>query len=186
MGTWHIERIGDKQRTFEQLTFNADRTLSGLRKWQLRQVVTIDGQEQYTDWEDRSESPLIYDSILIDKIWTERRTIFYNEEEMDSIGEGPMIEDTGIACGYAGCRKIEFLSNHRFKKTYPWGEVCLGSWNLKDDVLTIIFDKRERKGKKKYRFKIKYREKEECPTLYLFEIKRIACYIFCDYRLEKS
>ena len=28
------------------------RTLSGLRKWQSRQVVTIDGQEQYTDWED--------------------------------------------------------------------------------------------------------------------------------------
>ena len=52
MGTWHIERIGDKQRTFEQLTFNADGTLSGLRKWQLRQVVTIDGQEQYTYWED--------------------------------------------------------------------------------------------------------------------------------------
>ena len=44
VGTWHIERIGDKQRTFEQLTFNADGTLNGLRKWQLRQVVTIDGQ----------------------------------------------------------------------------------------------------------------------------------------------
>ena len=27
VGTWHIERIGDKQRTFEQLTFNADGTL---------------------------------------------------------------------------------------------------------------------------------------------------------------
>ncbi len=52
VGTWHIERIGDKQRTFEQLTFNADGTLSGLRKWQSRQVVTIDGKEQYTDWED--------------------------------------------------------------------------------------------------------------------------------------
>ena len=155
--------------------------------------VRVNDEVKKQQVENRSENrPLIYvgvygnDSILIDKIWTERRTIFYNEEEMDSIGEGPMIEDTGIACGYAGCRKIEFLSNHRFKKTYPWGEVCLGSWNLKDDVLTIIFDKRERKGKKKYRFKIKYREKEECPTLYLFEIKRIACYIFCDYRLEKS
>ena len=33
VGTWH-------------LTFNADGTLSGLRKWQLRQVVTIDGQEE--------------------------------------------------------------------------------------------------------------------------------------------
>ena len=52
VGTWHIERIGDKQRAFEQLTFNANGTLSGMRKWQSRHVVTIDGQEQYTDWED--------------------------------------------------------------------------------------------------------------------------------------
>ena len=52
VGTWHIERIGEKQRIFEQLTFNADGTLSGKRKWQSREVVTIDGQEQYTDWEN--------------------------------------------------------------------------------------------------------------------------------------
>ena len=52
VGTWHIERIGDKQRAFERLTFNADGTLSGLHKWQSRQVVTVDGEEQYTDWED--------------------------------------------------------------------------------------------------------------------------------------
>ena len=124
------------------------------------------------------------DSILIEKIWTERRTILYGEEEMDSIGEGSLIENYGIACGYAGCKKIEFLTNHRFRKIYPWGEVFSGNWNLKDDVLTIIYDKRERKGKKKYRFKIKYREKEGCPTLYLFEIKGIACYIFCNYKDE--
>ena len=122
------------------------------------------------------------DSILVDKVWTERRTIFYNEEEMDSIGEGPMIEEGGIACGYAGCIKIEFLSNHRFRKVYPYGKVCLGSWYLKDDVLTIVYDKRERKEKKRYRFKIKYREKKECPTLYLFEINNIACFIFCNYK----
>lgn len=52
VGTWHYENTGDKQRIFELLTFNADGTLRGLRKWQVRQVVTIDGQEQYTDWED--------------------------------------------------------------------------------------------------------------------------------------
>ena len=52
VGTWHYEKTIEKQRAFERLTFNADGTLSGLRKWQLRQVVTIDGQEQYTDWED--------------------------------------------------------------------------------------------------------------------------------------
>ena len=52
VGTWHYEKIIEKQRAFEQLTFNADGTLSGRRKWQSRQVVTIDGQKQYTDWED--------------------------------------------------------------------------------------------------------------------------------------
>ncbi len=52
VGTWHYEKTIEKQRAFEQLTFNADGTLSGLRKWQSRQVATIDGKEQYTDWED--------------------------------------------------------------------------------------------------------------------------------------
>ena len=55
IGTWHIERIDDKQRVFEQLTFNADGTLSGLRKWQTRELVTIDGQEHYSDWENLSQ-----------------------------------------------------------------------------------------------------------------------------------
>lgn len=51
IGDWHFESIGDHQRIFEQITFNADGTLTGLRKWQTRQTVAIDGQEQYTDWE---------------------------------------------------------------------------------------------------------------------------------------
>lgn len=55
VGTWHIEHIDNKQRIFEQLTFNADGTLIGLRKWQTRQIVTIGGQEQYTDWENLSQ-----------------------------------------------------------------------------------------------------------------------------------
>lgn len=52
VGTWHYEKSLDKQRAFEQLTFNVDGTLNGQRKWQIRQVVTIGGEEQYTDWED--------------------------------------------------------------------------------------------------------------------------------------
>lgn len=52
VGTWHYEKTHDKQRTFEQLTFNADGTFSGIRIWQIRQVVNINGQEQYTDWEN--------------------------------------------------------------------------------------------------------------------------------------
>ena len=62
VGTWHYEKTIEKQRVFEQLTFfaeqsgkaerNAGGTFSGRRKWQSRQVVSIGGQEQYTDWED--------------------------------------------------------------------------------------------------------------------------------------
>lgn len=55
VGTWHYEKVLEKKRAFEQLTFNADGTLSGQRKWQTRQLVTIGGEEQYTDWEDMSD-----------------------------------------------------------------------------------------------------------------------------------
>ena len=52
VGTWHYENISDTQRYFERLTFQADGTLTGMRKWQTRKLVTIDGKEQYTDWEN--------------------------------------------------------------------------------------------------------------------------------------
>ena len=51
-GTWHVEYIKDKGRFFERLTFSADGTFMGMRKWQTRELVTIDGEEQYTDWQD--------------------------------------------------------------------------------------------------------------------------------------
>ena len=46
VGTWHYEKVGASQRFFEQLTFNDDGTLRGRRKWQSRQLVTIDGENQ--------------------------------------------------------------------------------------------------------------------------------------------
>ena len=52
IGTWHLERLGESYRFFEQLTFHADNTLTGYRKWQSRSLVTVEGQEVYTDWED--------------------------------------------------------------------------------------------------------------------------------------
>ena len=52
VGSWYKESINDKHRFYEQLTFNADGTLTGMRKWQSRNLVTIDGEERYTDWED--------------------------------------------------------------------------------------------------------------------------------------
>lgn len=52
VGTWHYERIGEQQRYFEKLSFEADGTLTGLRRWQTRKMVTIDGEQRWTDWED--------------------------------------------------------------------------------------------------------------------------------------
>ena len=37
---WHIEKTIEKQRAYEQLTFKADGTFCGRRKWQSRQVAT--------------------------------------------------------------------------------------------------------------------------------------------------
>lgn len=51
-GTWHLEHVADRVRFFESLTFNSDGTLKGMRKWQIRSLVTIDGQERYTDWQE--------------------------------------------------------------------------------------------------------------------------------------
>jgi len=52
VGTWYYEKVGENQRFFEQLTFKDDGTLTGQRKWQTRKLVTIDGEQRYTDWED--------------------------------------------------------------------------------------------------------------------------------------
>jgi hypothetical protein len=52
VGSWYKESINDKHRFYEQLTFNADGKLTGVRKLQSRNLVTIDGEKRYTDWED--------------------------------------------------------------------------------------------------------------------------------------
>ena len=55
VGTWHFERIGERQRFFERLTFETDGTLTGIRKWQKRSLVMVDGEETLTDWQDIPE-----------------------------------------------------------------------------------------------------------------------------------
>ena len=52
VGTWHYEKNSESQRFFEQLTFKDDGTFTGMRKWQTRKLVTIDGEQRYTDWEN--------------------------------------------------------------------------------------------------------------------------------------
>jgi hypothetical protein len=51
VGTWHYEKVGESQRFFEKLSFKDDGTFTGIRKWQTRKLVTIDGEQRYTDWE---------------------------------------------------------------------------------------------------------------------------------------
>ena len=38
VGTWHYEKIGERHRYFERLTFKDDGTLTGYRKWQQRKM----------------------------------------------------------------------------------------------------------------------------------------------------
>ena len=87
VGTWHFENIGERQRVFEQLTFNADGTLKGLRKWQMRQLVTIEGQEQYTDWENLSQPNGLFTgtwSLTWERLWVGDETSGIRNEK----GEG--------------------------------------------------------------------------------------------------
>ena len=42
---------------------------------------------------------------------------------------------------------------------YPYNRVRNGKWNLKNDILTIVYDKKEKWEKKTYKFKVKYRKK---------------------------
>lgn len=51
VGTWHYEKVGESQRFFEKLSFKDDGTFTGMRKWQTRQLVTVDGEQRYTNWE---------------------------------------------------------------------------------------------------------------------------------------
>ena len=55
VGTWYFERIGERQRFFERLTFESDGTLTGMRIWQKRSLVTVGGEETLTDWENIPE-----------------------------------------------------------------------------------------------------------------------------------
>ncbi len=55
VGTWHYGHLGDKYLFVEQLIFKADGTFTGSRIWQTRSLATVDGKEQYTDWEDIEE-----------------------------------------------------------------------------------------------------------------------------------
>ena len=121
------------------------------------------------------------DSIFVDKVWTERQSIFINEVQMDSILEDSVIEYCGIGCGYGRCEELYFFSNYQFRKINVYGDTLLGKWKLEGDLLTIRYNRKYRGHKRKYKFIIKYREKDY-PTLFLFTRKIFDCYIYCNYQ----
>ena len=121
------------------------------------------------------------DSILVNKVWTERQTIFINEEQVDSILDDSVTEYYGIGCGYGRCKELHFFSNHQFRKIEGNGDTLLGKWKLEGDILTIRYDRKYKGYKRNHKFIIKYRKKDY-PTLFLFRRKIFDCYIFCNYK----
>lgn len=55
LGSWYYEHVGEKHHYTETLTFHEGGKLTGSRKWQTRSLVTIDGVQRYSDWEDLVE-----------------------------------------------------------------------------------------------------------------------------------
>lgn len=121
------------------------------------------------------------DSILVDRVWTERQTVFVNEAQIDSIMDDSVTEYSGIGCGYGRCREIVFYTNHRFREIDVNGDTLLGKWKLGQELMTMRYDKKYSGRKKKQRYIIRYKEKDY-PTLYLFSERIFDCYIFCNYK----
>ncbi|MBR4729964.1 MAG: hypothetical protein IK075_06850 [Prevotella sp.] len=126
------------------------------------------------------------DSILVDKIWTERQTIFVNEAQIDSILDDSVTEYYGIGCGYGRCKKIYFFSDNQFRKIDVDGDTLHGKWKLEGELLTIRYNRKYRGHKRNNRFIIKYRKKNY-PTIYMFIFKKklFDCLIFCNYSDER-
>ena len=119
------------------------------------------------------------DSILVDRVWTERRTVFVNEAQQDSILADSVTEYNGICCGYR-CVEFCFYSNHQLREISAVGDTLFGKWKLEGDLLTIRYDRKYRWHKRSYKYIMRYREKDY-PTLFLFDRKGYDCWIFCDY-----
>lgn len=121
------------------------------------------------------------DSILVDKVWTERQTIFVYGEQVDSILSKSLMEYRGIGCGYCRCEELYFFRDHRFRKVNGNCDTLHGKWKLEGNLLSIRYDRKYKGYKRKYKFIIKYKEKEY-PTLFLFSRRFFDCCIFCHYK----
>lgn len=121
------------------------------------------------------------DSIFVDKVWTERQTVFVNHVKLDSLLEDSVTEYNGIGCGSGRCIEFFFSRNQEFRKINVDGDTLLGKWKLNGDLLIIKYRKKYKGQKRTYKFLFKYRDKDY-PTLYLFTKDIFDCYIFCNYK----
>ena len=126
-GTWYCEYTNDKQRFYERLTFWEDGTLTGNRKWQKRSLVTINGEQQYTDWEDM-ESLVGTFSGTWKLEWQrnengvgENRLILYASfDEPDEQGNGWMAYSHNMLFDYDGgdTLRINGIQNSEYQRGY--------------------------------------------------------------------
>ena len=104
VGTWHYEKVGESQRFFEELSFKDDGTFTGMRKWQTRQLVTIDGEQRYTDWETLELSGTFIGTWSL-SYWApyggEKRNYLGLTATYDSAERNYMAYSTCLTFGYA-------------------------------------------------------------------------------------
>ena len=113
VGTWHYEKIGERHRYFERLTFKDDGTLTGYRKWQQRELVTIDGEQRYTDWEDVELSGTFTGTWQL-RYWSpegnsgEKRNCLQLTATYDDAGRDYMAYSCALTFAYADATTLRF------------------------------------------------------------------------------
>ena len=97
VGTWHYENISDTQRYFERLTFQADGTLTGMRKWQTRKELsgTFTGTWQLRYWSPEGNSGEKRNCLQL--------TATYDDEERDY-----MAYSCALTFAYADATTLRF------------------------------------------------------------------------------
>ena len=124
VGTWHYENISDTQRYFECLTFQADGTLTGMRKWQTRKLVTIDGEQRYTDWEDGEPSGMFTGTWQL-RYWSpegnsgEKRNCLQLTATYDDAGRDYMAYSCALTFAYADATSLR-IQGYYVKDADGW------------------------------------------------------------------
>ena len=122
--TVHYENISDTQRYFERLTFQTDGTLTGMRKWQTRKLVTIDGEQRYTDWEDVELSGTFTGTWQL-RYWSpegnssEKRNCLQLTATYDDAGRDYMAYSCALTFAYADATTLR-IQGYYVKATDGW------------------------------------------------------------------